>query len=133
MQAKKVNSIKKGQRTERSIFKILSDKLDLKLVRRLDAARSGGCDSLDVPGWSIEIKSGAFWRNSFWDQAELQSMGSGVRPVLFFKPDRKGIEVYMHLHDLSPLFPPAPRPPVKIDVDSWCELVKLQNKVKKTK
>ena len=71
----------KGARGERELFAILSDEIGFTVARALGAARDGGCDTLDIPGWSPEVKRTEVFISAFWRQTCEQAEQAGRRPV----------------------------------------------------
>ena len=60
----------KGAAGERELFRILSYELGVAVRRKLGAARDGGCDGMDVPGWAVEVKrTEVLTLPLFWAQA----------------------------------------------------------------
>jgi len=71
----------KGAAGERELFALLSNELGFIVRRGLDAARDGGADCLDVPGWAIECKRCEAWSNSFWNQTTAQADATTASPL----------------------------------------------------
>lgn len=115
----------KGAAGERELFGLLSYELGFIVRRGLGAARDGGADSLDVPGWAIECKRCETWSNSFWKQATAQAHASGSKPVLFWRQSRKPWAVIVDVADLSSVAP-AGRYTATISLECWCALVREQ-------
>lgn len=93
----------KGQRGERELFSLLSDRLGFVVKRNIDQARHGGADGLDIPGWAIEVKRAerpliASW----WRQACEQASRSGRRPALVWRANRRPWRVCLRLGDVAP-------------------------------
>jgi Holliday junction resolvase len=115
----------KGAAGERELFGLLSHELGFVVRRGLGAARDGGADSLDVPGWAIECKRCEAWSNAFWDQATAQARASGRKPALFWRQSRKPWAVTVDVADLSGVAP-AGRYVATISLECWCALVREQ-------
>jgi len=117
----------KGAVGERELFGKLSDELGIVVQRKLGAARDGGCDSLDVPGWVIEVKrTETLLLSAYWAQARRQAeaSGGGRRPVLFWRKSRAKWVAFMDPHDLAPeLFQPGGEP-LSMPLPRWCELAR---------
>ena len=77
--------------------------------RKLGAARDGGCDGMDVPGWAVEVKrTEVLTLPPFWAQAKRQAEQFGRRPVLFWRKSRAKWVAFMDPHDLAPeIFQPG--------------------------
>lgn len=115
----------KGAVGERELFGKLSDELGIVVQRKLGAARDGGCDGLDVPGWAIEVKrTEVLTLSSFWAQAKRQAEGHGRKPVLFWRKSRAKWVAFMDPHDIAPeLFQPG-GDPLSMPLPRWCELAR---------
>lgn len=115
----------KGAVGERELFGLLADELGIVVQRRLGAARDGGCDGLDVPGWAIEVKRTETLLNSYWAQAKRQAEPFEDRkPVLFWRKSRAKWIAFMDPHDIAPaLFQPG-GDPVILSLPRWCELAR---------
>ncbi len=115
----------KGAAGERELFKALSDELGIVVQRKLGAARDGGCDGLDVPGWAVEVKrTETLCLPAFWAQAVRQAEQHGRRPVLFWRKSRQKWTAFMAPHDVAPdLFKPG-GDPLSMPLPRWCELAR---------
>lgn len=115
----------KGQFGERELFSKLSDELGITVQRKLGAARDGGCDGLDVPGWAIEVKrTETLLLPSYWAQAVRQASEAGRKPVLFWRKSRANWVAFMDPHDVAPdLFQPG-GDPLSMPLPRWCELAR---------
>lgn len=82
-----MNSRAKGQRGERELCALLSDRLGIDLARNLDQCRSGGAD-IELPGYAIEVKRGERFLSKWIDQAIAQA-GADRVPVLAWRSNRK--------------------------------------------
>lgn len=114
----------KGQRGERELFALLSDRLGY-VVRRINAtyARKGDPDSLELPGWACEVKRVEEWRNAYWAQAVEQAEQLGRKPVLFWRQSRKPWQVMLDAADVRPETRRG-RYVVTISIDFFCEIVR---------
>jgi Holliday junction resolvase len=117
----------KGAAGERELFGILSDLLGTTVKRGLVAAREGGADTLDVPGWAIECKrveKPAI--NAWWSQAADQAAQSGRKPVLFWRASRRPWLAFVDLHHINPSTYPEPghHDPVQMTVAAWVQLAR---------
>lgn len=114
----------KGQVGERELFGLLSQKLGLKVSRRLDATRGGGCDTWDIPGWSVEVKRCETYQSAFWTQTLDQARADHNRPVLFWRKSRMRWIAMIDPHDFRPDIWPEPgvHGPLQMDWEDWCKL-----------
>jgi len=118
------NSRRKGARGERDLLALLGTLLGVPLRRRLGAARDGGADSLDVPGWCIEIKYAERWLAAYWSQAVRQAEQRRSRPVLFWRASRRPWRAFVDPHDLAPaIWPDRGGEPISMTVDQFACLV----------
>lgn len=115
---------RKGQTGERELFRILSEQLGTVVKRRLGAAREGGCDCLDVPGWAIEVKRTETLLASHWNQAVRQAIETDRKAVLFWRKSRAPWWVLVAPHDIAPELWGPGREPVRMSVQNWCELAR---------
>lgn len=115
----------KGAAGERELFRILSYELGVAVRRKLGAARDGGCDGMDVPGWAVEVKrTEVLTLPPFWAQAKRQAEQLGRRPVLFWRKSRAKWVAFMDPHDLAPeIFQPG-GDPLSLPLPRWCELAR---------
>ena len=115
----------KGAAGERELFSRLSDELGIVVRRKLGAARDGGCDGIDVPGWAIEVKrTESLTLTPFWAQAKRQAEQLGRRPVLFWRKSRAKWVAFMDPHDLAPeIFQPG-GDPLSMPLPRWCEMAR---------
>jgi len=80
---------RKGASAERELFGLLRDELGLIVERNLTQSRSGGADSLSLPGLAIEVKRvESEWRESWWTQA-LSQAGATLTPVVAYRRSRQ--------------------------------------------
>lgn len=114
----------KGQCGEREIFGLLSQKLGLVIKRRLDATRGGGCDTWDIPGWSVEVKRCETYQSGYWTQALEQARADDNRPVLFWRKSRMRWVAFVDPHDVRPDIWPEPgvHGPIQMDWEDWVKL-----------
>ena len=64
----------KGACAERELFGLLSEQLGVAVVRNYAARWEGGCDSLSLEGWAVEVKrQEAINLTSWWNQATRQA------------------------------------------------------------
>lgn len=118
-----INSRAKGIRGERELFAILSDELGIPCRRNLEQVRNGGADTLDVAGWSIEVKTVeklAF--GDAWEQACNQAHDR--KPVLAWKRSRKPWACYIDLNDLVPDVFPRRGNLCQISVQALCQVIR---------
>ena len=81
-------SRQKGQRGEREICKILSEKLGGEYKRNLMQTADGGYDVLGLDGWAIEVKfQEKLSIEKWWKQTVEQA--NDKKPVLFFRKSRE--------------------------------------------
>ena len=114
----------KGASGERELFGLLSDQLGFVVKRGLSAARDGGCDGLDVPGWAIEVKRTETYCASFWGQAVRQAELVGRRPVLFWRKSRAKWAVFVDAYDIAPSVFNLGKDPVQMTLPMWCQLAR---------
>lgn len=119
-----INSRRKGAAGERELFAELSAQLGTAVRRNLSQSRAGGADSIDVPGFAIEVKRCEVVALDKWiDQtiAQAQCMEATgvacivnddgsvevnpaplrVRPVLFYRQSRQPWRAVVDLCDLN--------------------------------
>ena len=78
----------KGQRGEREICKLLTERLGFEVKRNLQQYQDGGCDLVGLDKYAIEIKrQETELINSWWQQTKRQAKGR--MPVLFYRSNRK--------------------------------------------
>lgn len=95
-----MNSIAKGQRGERELCSLLSEKLGIDLAWNLGQSRSGGAD-IELPGYAIEVKRGERLLSKWIDQA-IRQAGNDRIPVLAWRQNGKPWRVLI-LTDLDGL------------------------------
>lgn len=78
----------KGAKGELEIFKLLSDELGFVVKRNLTQTRGGGCDTIDIPNWSVEVKRQENINlSSAWQQT-LDQCAKDEQPILFYRKSR---------------------------------------------
>ena len=93
-------SRQKGQRGEREVCKILSDKLGGEFKRNLMQTAEGGYDVLGLKGWAIEVKfQEKLSIEKWWKQTVEQA--NGKKPVLFFRKSRENWRVVIPYENVS--------------------------------
>lgn len=93
----------KGAKGEREACGILSQLLGFEIKRRLGAARSGGVDCEDIPGWAIEIKRvEKAHLPKWWRQAVEQAAEINRKPMLMYRASFEPWRVIVRLYDISP-------------------------------
>ncbi|NBW12661.1 MAG: hypothetical protein EBR82_32020 [Caulobacteraceae bacterium] len=101
----------KGARGERELFALLSDGLGLNITRNLVQTRSGGADTMDIPGFAIEVKRQEVLKMSEWWTQTLSQAGDKI-PVLAYRQSRKPWHFLISLYDINPeWFPYRDREP----------------------
>ncbi|MHB8225032.1 hypothetical protein [Acidithiobacillus sp.] len=79
----------KGSRGERELFALLSDRLGFVITRNLSQTRDAGCDSLSVPGFTIECKRvESPFRDAWMAQAVAAIHRGHAIPVVFYRASR---------------------------------------------
>ncbi len=119
----------KGASAERELFALLSAELGIIVKRGLSAARDGGCDSLDVPGWAIEVKRCEVLRvDSWWAQALEQALLVKKNPVLFYRKSRRPWTALVDPHTVNaaiwPVLCCSFDDPISMSLENWCQLVR---------
>jgi hypothetical protein len=115
----------KGQRGEREAFSVLSDLLGTIVQRNVDQARYGGADSLDVPGWAIEIKrQERISVPTWWQQCREQAVAVNRRPALMYRASRQPWRVVVDLTDLAPEMFPIRGHPAEVSVFAFAQLIR---------
>ena len=82
-------SRQKGQRGEREICKILTEKLGGEFKRNLMQTAEGGYDVLGLKGWAIEVKFQEKLQLENWWKQTVEQAGTDKKPVLFFRRSRE--------------------------------------------
>lgn len=115
----------KGQRGERELFHLLSDQLGIAVTRNLDQVWQGGADTLDIPGWAVEVKrQEALSIASWWSQAVRQAERTSRKPALFYRQSRKPWRAVMDLHHIAPEVFPTPNHLCDLALDSACQVIR---------
>ncbi len=96
-----INQRDKGKRGERELCKLLSEDLGIKVERNLSQTREGGCDTISIDGFSIEIKHQETLRLNDWWQQTLNQTKSGEQPILFYKQNHKGWKAQIRLSTIN--------------------------------
>lgn len=106
----------KGARGERELFKLLSDRLGIIVTRNLSQTRDAGCDSLSVPGFTIECKRVEAGFQSAWMRQAIAAIRPGHEiPVVFYRASRQPWRAAFRCSDL--LRNPAYRGIAHLDLD----------------
>jgi hypothetical protein len=125
LEDKTMSAMQRNKRAtgERELFALLSNELGFIVRRGLGAARDGGPDCVDVPGWAIECKRCETWSGSFWNQATAQADATNRKPALFWRQSRKPWAVMVDVAALCEVAP-AGRYTATISLECWCALVR---------
>lgn len=100
-----INQRSKGQRGERELFALLSDRLGTIVRRNIDQTRQGGPDGLDLPGWAVEVKrQQKAYLEAWWRQTLDQADKVGRRPILFYRANHRPWRAILLLSDVCPGF-----------------------------
>tara|TARA_R110000822_G_scaffold185577_1_gene324689 strand:+ start:55 stop:426 length:372 start_codon:yes stop_codon:yes gene_type:complete len=92
----------KGASGERELFSLLSDELGIVVRRNLTQTRGGGCDTIDIPNFSLECKRCETYNfNAWWQQTIEQALRSKNKPVLFYRKSRRPWRAMFLLSDIS--------------------------------
>ncbi|MBU2833027.1 hypothetical protein [Acidithiobacillus ferriphilus] len=79
----------KGGRGERELFHLLSDRLGFVVTRNLSQTRDAGCDTLSVPGFTIECKRVESPFQNAWMSQAIAAVHAGHEiPVVFYRQSR---------------------------------------------
>jgi len=91
---------RKGDNAERELFAMLTDELGVVVRRNLtQTCRSGGPDTIDIPGWAVEVKrQEKETLGQWWQQAVAQA--AGRRPILFYRASRQPWRALIAAKDL---------------------------------
>ena len=91
---------------------------------KLGAARDGGCDGMDVPGWAVEVKRTEVLTLRCSGRKLSGRLSSRRRPVLFWRKSRAKWVAFMDPHDLAPeIFQPG-GDPLSMPLPRWCEMAR---------
>ncbi len=112
----------KGQRGERELFALLSDRLGFVVRRNVDQARNGGADGMEIEGWAVEVKRcETLALKKWWEQAVKQAEAVKRKPVLFYRQNGKGWRAVIDACEL--VTSKLPRgATVEVDLDAWAYL-----------
>jgi hypothetical protein len=91
----------KGASAERELFALLSDNLGVVVKRNLSQTRGGGADTLDIPGWAIEVKRVEKLNITAWWQQAQDQAGTNRRPILFYRASRQPWKAVVRLEDIN--------------------------------
>lgn len=120
-------SRRKGASGERELFALLSGALGGIVVRRnLVQTREGGADTVDIAGWSVEVKRAETLSLSTWiNQTAEQAARAHRRPLLFYRSNRQPWRAVVDLHDLAPtMFPVRFRSWATVEFDVACQVIR---------
>lgn len=119
---------RKGATAERELFGLLSDELGTVVKRNLSQTRGGGADTLDVPGWAIEVKrQEAESISAWWKQALEQAESSGRKPILFYRASRQPWRAVVDLAELAPsIYEAGMGARAILEFDSACQLMRAK-------
>lgn len=81
-------SRQKGQRGEREICHLLSEKLGGEYKRNLSQTQDGGYDVLGLEGFAVEVKFQEKLQIEKWWGQTVEQAGKEKVPVLFFRKSR---------------------------------------------
>lgn len=91
----------KGARGERELFALLSDRLGFAVTRNLGQTRDAGCDTLSIPGFTIECKRVESGFQAGWMAQAVAAMRAGFEtPVVFYRRSRCPWRAAFRLSDL---------------------------------
>ncbi len=91
----------KGARGERELFALLSDRLGISVIRNLSQTRDAGCDSLSVPGFTIECKRVESSFQKAWMTQAIAAIRPGhAVPVVFYRQSRHPWRAAFRVADL---------------------------------
>lgn len=117
---------RKGAVAERELFSLLSEYLGAIVKRRILQVREGGCDSLDIPGWAIEVKRHEKLNlKEWWSQTIRQANAEQRKPILFYRQSRQPWRACIDLHDMnSGKFPVRGREYAIVSFDAACQFLR---------
>lgn len=119
------SSKRKGAKGERECFELLSALLGRTIKRRLGAARSGGDDTGDLPGWSVEVKRVERLQiPKWWRQACEQAERYQKKPVLIYRQSGQPWRVVLRLMDVYPRDDFEPNELVTVTMEMFAKTVK---------
>lgn len=113
----------KGNRNERELFGLLSERLGTAVRRNLSQTRGGGADTLDIPGWSLEVKrheSG--FRQEWWTQTLKQADAAGKYPALAYRASRQPWRFRVWLESINDKARGGMW--AEVDLDTFCYIVR---------
>ena len=91
----------KGAVGERDLFRLLSDRLGFVVTRNLSQTRDAGCDTLSVPGFTIECKRVESAFQAAWMAQAVAAVHPGHEiPVVFYRASRHPWRAAFHAADL---------------------------------
>ena len=115
----------KGACAERELFGLLSEQLGVAVVRNYAARWEGGCDSLSLEGWAVEVKrQEAINLTSWWNQATRQAERTQRKPILFYRQSRRPWKAVVDLHHVLPGTFPAPGNLAEIALEAACQIIR---------
>jgi hypothetical protein len=117
-----INQRSKGQRGERELFSLLSDLLGFIVKRNIDNTRGSRCDSLDIPGWSCEVKFTERLLSKHWDQALEQAAKDNRKPALFWRKKYGEWEATVRLKDIHEYY--VADYPVRLSLEAFAYIVR---------
>lgn len=115
----------KGANGERELFRLLSDHLGTIIKRNLSQTRNGGADSLDLPGYAIEVKrQEAIRLDAWWQQCVEQAIAQERVPMLAYRQSRKPWRIILPLWHVATDLPPATGYRVEMGIEEFCFLAR---------
>ncbi len=115
----------KGAAGERELFALLTEQLGVNVTRNLTQTRAGGADTLDVLGWSIEVKrQEALSIASWWTQTQRQADALSRKPALFYRQSRKPWRAVLDLHHIAPGVFRAPGSLCELALSDACTVIR---------
>lgn len=113
----------KGARGERELFALLSDRLGRVVTRNLSQTRDAGCDTLSVPGFTIECKRVESDFQAAWMAQAVAAIRPGHEiPVVFYRRSRRPWRAAFRLSDL--LCCPAYTGLAHVDLDDAATIIR---------
>jgi hypothetical protein len=124
-----LKSKRKGAAGERELFALLSERLGVPIRRALGAARDGGADSLDLPGYAFEAKRCEREDLPAWWKQAVEQAGERT-PVLLYRANRQPWKAVVPVKFFAD--PPGnvnPCSPAMLDMETFLDLIraKLEN------
>lgn len=115
---------RKGATAERELFGLLSERLGTVVKRNLSQTRGGGADTLDISGWSLEVKrQETGFREAWWEQAVEQARKADRKPALAYRASRQPWRFRTDLTYSDPLQIGSGYW-VETDIDGFCFMVR---------